>query len=935
MTKTITQESELDLLKHQIRELGALLGEVLKQQAGDQLYDIVEKLRIAYRDLRIENNNTVRENMMNVIAELDSKSLETVIRAFNALYTLSNIVEENFLYQQREKKRTEGEIDWEGSFFQTLTELKADRIDENELQRLVKQLRYTPVFTAHPTEARRRILMETQRRLFLTINQMYQPEIGDYARKQLKQKLKTQIQLLLRTNEVRPTKPAVEDEIKYGLSYFSASLFKAIPAVYRNFERSIERVYQKNITIPSFLRFGSWIGGDRDGNPFVTPEITRKAVRMQMGEALREYIQRVQELRHILTQSGLFCTPTRAFSHSLEMDDREIGNTVFHDRRTRENSEPYRQKLYIMEYRLTKTLQTVERRLNGEDCHIPSSGYSSGLDLLNDLYLIHDSLVSHQDEAIANGELKDFVRLVESCGFGLFNLDLRQESTVHSQAIHELLQQVQPETAYINQTEQQKQTILTELIQQHEILEINTELLSEETLKTLEVFKVMKQMREECGAETFGAYIISMTHEASHVLEVILLAHQTELIRKNEFGDYECDINTSPLFETIEDLSHIDRVLTELFQNPVYNKLLKVSGNKQEVMLGYSDSCKDGGILSSQWSLYNAQQKVIKIAKQHDIECYLFHGRGGTIGRGGGPTHEAIMSQPPDTVLGHIKFTEQGEVLSNKYSNIETAIYELGVGVTGLLKASTGLIRQQGEYSDDYLAAMAAISKAGETSYRDLTDHTKGFLDFFYEITPVQEIGQLNIGSRPSHRKTADRSKSSIRAIPWVFGWAQARYTLPAWYGIGTALKTFMETNPEGTKLLQQMYKKWPFFRALLSNVQMALFKADMETAKEYAQLSNDPAAIEIYNKIRQEYQQTCETVLEVAQLQELMQEREMLRFSMSRRDPMIDPLNHVQIILLQRHRSYIAQYPDTHSPSIELLLRSINAIAAGMRNTG
>jgi phosphoenolpyruvate carboxylase len=935
MTKTIVQKSELDRLKDQIREIGSLLGEVLKEQAGEKLYNIVEKLRIAYRDLRIENNNTVREEMMNFIAQLDSSELEEVIRAFNALYTLSNIVEENFLYLQREQIRAAGEIIWEGSFFRTLNELKADGIDSNELQRLVKQLRYTPVFTAHPTEARRRILMETQRKLFITINQMYQPEIGDYIREQRKQKLKTQIQLLWRTNEVRPSKPAVEDEIKYGLSYFHASLFDAIPAVYRNFETSVKRIYNKNITIPSFLRFGSWIGGDRDGNPFVTPEITRKAVRMQMREALREYIKRVNELRHILTQSDLFCTPTRAFSHSLKMDDREIGDIVFRNRRTRENHEPYRQKLYIMEYRLKKTLQTVERRLNGEECHIPSEGYNSSLDLLNDLYLIHDSLVSHQDEAIANGELKDFIRLVESCHFGLFNLDIRQESTVHSQAINELIEQVQPGCNYLNKTEQDKQKTLTDFIKQQNILDIKTESLSEETQQTLEVFRVMKQMQEECGLETFGAYIISMTHQASHVLEVILLAHQTGLITKNESGEYECHIHTSPLFETIDDLSHIDSVLTDLFQNSVYNKLLKASGNKQEVMLGYSDSCKDGGILSSQWSLYNAQQKVIQIAKDYDIECYLFHGRGGTIGRGGGPTHEAITSQPPDTVLGHIKFTEQGEVLSNKYSNIETAIYELGVGVTGLIKASTGLIRKQGEYKDHYLAAMTEIAKIGEHSYRDLTDHTEGFLNFFYEITPVQEIGQLNIGSRPSHRKTADRSKSSIRAIPWVFGWAQARYTLPAWYGIGTALKTFTETHPEGMKLLQEMYQEWPFFRALLSNVQMALFKAVMETAQEYAQLSNDSAAIEIYNKIRQEYEQTREKVLEVAQLKELMQERKMLCYSMSRRDPIIDPLNHVQLILLQRHRSYIAEYPDTHSPWIELLLRSINAIAAGMRNTG
>jgi phosphoenolpyruvate carboxylase len=361
-------------------------------------------------------------------------------------------------------------------------------------------------------------------------------------------------------------------------------------------------------------------------------------------------------------------------------------------------------------------------------------------------------------------------------------------------------------------------------------------------------------------------------------------------------------------------------------------KLLKASGNMQEVMLGYSDSCKDGGILASQWNLYNAQEQVIALTDKYNVKCRMFHGRGGTVGRGGGPTHEAIISQPPDTVHGQIKFTEQGEVLSNKYSNTETAIYELGVGITGLLKASQSLVKKHGKYDERYHKAMTDIAAAGETSYRDLTDFTEGFQDYFYENTPVTEIGQLNIGSRPSHRKV-DRSKASIRAIPWVFGWAQARHTLPAWYGIGSALEQFRKVH--GEEVLREMYQKWPFFRALLSNVQMALFKAQMDIAKEYSKLWTDKERSKsIYAKIAEEYYKTVQEVLGIAEIDTLMAETPLLQYSLSRREPYLDPLNHIQITILGRHRAHIASSND-ESPWLDELLLTINAIAAGMRNTG
>ncbi|HHC74293.1 MAG TPA: phosphoenolpyruvate carboxylase, partial [Thiothrix sp.] len=390
----------------------------------------------------------------------------------------------------------------------------------------------------------------------------------------------------------------------------------------------------------------------------------------------------------------------------------------------------------------------------------------------------------------------------------------------------------------------------------------------------------------------------------------------------------------------VEDLKHIADVLTDLLENDTYRRLLASQGNIQEVMLGYSDSCKDGGIMASNWNLYNAQKQVIALTDKYEIDCRLFHGRGGTIGRGGGPTHEAILSQPPDTVHGQIKFTEQGEVLSNKYSNTETAIYELGVGSTGLLKASKCLVRKRGPYSDEYLSTMSTLSQTGEETYRELIDFTPGLLDYFYEITPVQEIGHLNIGSRPSHRKKKDRSKASIRAIPWVFGWAQARHTLPAWYGIGTALKTFRNSHGDGAlALLQTMYKEWPAFRALLSNAQMALFKGQMDTAKEYAEIMQDQTlAMHIYGKVKDEYTLTEQQILEVAQLGQLMDETPLLQYSMRRRDPYLDPLNHIQIMLIKRHRQHGSENltdMDDPSPSLDNLLRTINAIAAGMRNTG
>ncbi|HKJ08563.1 MAG TPA: phosphoenolpyruvate carboxylase, partial [Gammaproteobacteria bacterium] len=640
---------------------------------------------------------------------------------------------------------------------------------------------------------------------------------------------------------------------------------------------------------------------------------------------------------HLVTHSILLCQPSEALLASIQADEERFP-MAFGDHPRRFSHEPYRRKLYVMRYRLRQNLREVTRLLDDQDPLAQGSTehrYRSEAELLEELYLIRDSLQQHGDGKVADRGLKDLIRLVETFGFYLMQLDIRQESTRHTEAVAELLAHFPGAPDYLAMDEDGRVQALADAIAAQQAPDLDRGSLHDRTRETLEVFEVMRRMREDVSPRAFGTYVISMTHNASHVLEVMFLARLAGLVGKTADGWF-CRIQVSPLFETIEDLAHVQQVLTHLLDTPVYRALLTASGNMQEVMLGYSDSCKDGGILASSWNLYEAQKKIIRITEERGIDCRLFHGRGGTIGRGGGPTHESILAQPPGTVHGQIKFTEQGEVLSYKYSNAETAVYELTMGLTGLLKASRSIVQPAFPDRKDYLGIMDELARLGEEAYRDLTDRTGGFLDYFYEVAPVNEIALLNIGSRPSHRARTDRSKSSIRAIPWVFGWAQSRHTLPAWYGLGYALESWRGNNPERLAKLQTMYREWPFFRALLSNTQMSLFKAEMDIAWEYAStLAGDAeSAGQIYRRIRDEYQRTVTQVMNVAHTQVLLEENPTLFLSLSRRNPYLDPLNHIQLVLLKRYRD--ASVPEEQREHWrDPLLRSINAIAGGQRNTG
>lgn len=916
--------------------LGSVLMRVLNDQTQAEITAHIKQLQNRFSSWTSDGNASKLKQLRTGIENLNFDSISGVVRVFNHYFSLLNIAEESYYLGLRRQQAEQGGHYWPNSFHDTLLTFKNSGVTADKLQVLLDELLYLPVMTAHPTEAKRRTVKNALRNVFITHESLSGKRLKGYLRYEGLDRLHAQIQMLWRTDEVRGRKMTVVDEIDAGLFYFPLSLFQATTQVYRNFEHSLTDVYGDDVAaklrIPSFLQFGSWIGGDRDGNPNVTPETTVLALRLQVQTVLQEYSRRLDILHGEYSHSYGFCELSDEFISNLAEDRSKLG-TLIVELEKPYLQEPYRHKLTIMKFRMERSLIHVQQNLRGETVLPDSYGYADVKDFLADLRLIDKALRGHGDANIADLELHDLIRLTETFGFHLMQLDVRQESTRHSEAVADILKAAL-DLDYNALDENERLALLSEAVATPGGLFYDRTKLSPATRETLAGLEVMANMHREIGTGCFGKYVISMTHAASHIMEVMLLAAQSGLVGRLG-GRWFCHIGVSPLFETIDDLNRIEAVLTRLFDTPTYRELLRASGDRQEIMLGYSDSCKDGGILASAWGLSQAQRKIIALAESRDIKCLLFHGRGGTVGRGGGPTHEAILAQPPDTVRGQIKFTEQGEVLFYRYNNRETAVYELTMGITGLMKASLSLVQPVPPDVPEYLTIMDELAHIGEQSYRDLTERTPGFLDYFYEATPVGEIGQLNIGSRPSHRKKQDRSKNSVRAIGWIFAWAQSRQTFPAWYGIGFSLATWCAGKPERLDTLQTMYRDWPFFRNLLSNAQMALSKSDMAIAKEYAGLCVDPeTGKRIYGLIVGEYQHCVDWILAIANAKQLLEENPVLAASLNRRNAYLGPLNIIQVFLLRQVRSVDAENNEDN-PWLKPLLRSINAIAAGMRNTG
>jgi phosphoenolpyruvate carboxylase len=923
------------VLQRRIRLLVLLLNRVLKRQMTPANYSALKALRLGFAALREKDDATERDALMARIERLHPVDLSQIVRAFNIYFSLVNLAEESYQLAERRRAVRAGRHMWQGSFHDTLMALKEEGLSLGELSPLLSRLRFMPVITAHPSEAKRRTIKGALRNLFVSLESLDDPRVTGMFRDEALERISNQIQVLWKTDEVRTYKLEVRDEIREGLSYFPQSLFQAAVAVYRNFHRALRDTYGEAgaaIETPTFLRFGSWIGGDRDGHPGVTADVTALAWRMQARTVCQEYIQRVEQLSGQLSYSIRLCRPSDEFMAALERDNAEY-EAMFDHWPHRYSQEPYRRKLVIVRNRLRRNLDLVQRAIAGQDVSYETPGYDSAQRFLDDLTQIRDSLVSHGDAEVAGQELQDLIMLVRTFGFHLLQLDVRQESGRHTEAVADVLRQTWG-VDYTAMEEDARLNLLQDAIANAGALQLDMTALAMDTRECLKVMQVIAQMQRSLGRECFGRYVISMTHSSSHILEVMFLAALSGLAGRL-MGRWYCHLGVSPLFETIEDLHHVESVLATLFGLPVYRGLLDAYHEGQEVMLGYSDSCKDGGILASSWGLYEAQKRIIALSDAAGVPCRLFHGRGGTIGRGGGPTHEAILAQPPSTVCAEVKFTEQGEMLFYRYNNMETAAYELTLGLTGLLKASTHMLRPVAADRAEYLGIMDEIARVGEDHYRHLTERTPGFLDYFYEATPVREIGLMNIGSRPSHRKAGDRTKGSVRAISWVFAWGQSRHAIPAWFGIGAALATWRNADPVRLAKLQLMYRDWPFFRTLLSNAQMALAKTDLGLAGEYAQLCRDGAtARRVFDLVHTEFKRARGEILAAANSQFLLEENPSLAFSLASRNLYLDPINSVQVALLRRLRQLPSE-DQGESPWMEPLLRSINAVAAGMRNTG
>ncbi|WP_440826933.1 phosphoenolpyruvate carboxylase [Psychrobacter cryohalolentis] len=921
-----------DILRERISLLGSFLGDAISRQTGEQTLHTIETLRKGFIQQRREPNEAHKQKLIDFIASLDNQALKNVIRSFSIYFFLANLSEENYLREERHALRMQSEQSWEGSFRRTLLECRERNIEPAQMQELIEQLKFIPVFTAHPTEARRRTTMNLLQGLFTHSDALNNVAQNSFAYEQAREKTAQTIDLLWSSDEVRTRKPLVYDEINNGLHYFNASLFNAIPKVYRNIKNAIIDIYPEltDYPLPAFISFGSWIGGDRDGNPFVTHDTTEMAVLMHADTVLRHYQVLLKKLRRQLIHSDTIVTIEPDVYAKIESYS-ELDRRVFDYNLDDYGNEPYRRFLSLILNKVKATNLLIQSK--GNDTEAKKDAYANPQELLEDLRIIRQSVNTH-DTAHGEGLLLDIIRLVKTCGFHLAALDIRQESSYHSEVIADIFANASNLPDYQSLNETERQEWLTRLLEKPGTPLIYTDNLTDKTREQLALMHSVATLRKLVGQDTFGSYVISMTNNASQLLEVLLLMRFAGLCRVDDERRLSADLPVAPLFETIEDLKNIDQILPAVLDNPLYRGLLRHSDNTQEIMLGYSDSSKDGGIITSAWQLYSAQQTINRIAEEYGIKTRLFHGRGGSVSRGGGSTHKAIAAQPAGTLHGQIKVTEQGEVLYAKYANTDTAVFELTMGITGTLKACSSRFVVQPPELPHYEALFARLADAGEQRYRKLTDHTEGFYQFYSQATPVAEISLLNIGSRPAHRNKGLPSKTTLRAIPWVFGWSLARFTLPAWYGVGSALHSVIDDEA----LMKEMIDCWPFFNVFISNIEMAFTKSDMSIAHAYSQLCDDERLREqIMTAVTDEHELTYSGLNSLLNQESLLEHQQNLAASLEWRNAYLDPTNYIQIELLKRARQKDAT-SDTNHGDLDVedpLIRSINALAAGLRNTG
>ena len=933
-----------------IRLLGRMLGDVIREQDGTEAFELVERVRklsVAYRLKRDASAGRVLDRLLK---NLSADQTVSVIRAFSYFSHLANIAEDRHHVRRNQIHERQGDVR-EGSLAMAFERAHRADLRAGEIAQMLAQAHVSPVLTAHPTEVQRKSILDAERAIATLIGQR-DDALTPQARQDNEANLRARITQLWQTRMLRTAKLTVMDEIENALSYYAATFLREIPRLYRDIERALP-----GHDIANFLRMGHWIGGDRDGNPNVSAATLRHALRRQCEVALRFYLTEVHELGAELSLS-VALTPVTSNMQSLA--DRSGDDNAHRE------DEPYRRALIGMYARLAATLHELTGTEALRHAVAPQHAYASADEFLQDLRTIEASLQSHHAQSLVAPRLAPLMRAVQVFGFHLATLDIRQSSDQHEIVVAELLRVARIETDYSALEEAARRVLLLRLLADTRPLRVRGASYSAWLQAELEIFESARDARERYGALAVRHCIISHTESVSDLLEVMLLQKECGLLlgtlgsgdkhsSSDSGGDARAALITVPLFETIGDLRRASTIMAEFYALPGIVPLVLASGGEQEVMLGYSDSNKDGGFFTSNWELYRAELALVDqfralapAADQPGIRLRLFHGRGGTVGRGGGPSYQAILAQPPGTVNGQIRLTEQGEVIASKYAHPDIGRRNLETLVAATVEAT--LLHPTRSAPAAFMAAADAISEASFASYRKLVYETPGFADYFFATTPIREIAGLNIGSRPAARPKggkASRAIEDLRAIPWGFSWGQCRVALPGWCGFGSAIETFVAAGVAGVsgaaaaadkaarvELLRRMHKQWPFFRTLLSNLDMVLAKSDLRIAARYVALAEDqPTARRIFKAISAEWQRANVALTLITGESERLQSNAALARSIEHRFPYIDPLNHLQVELLRRHRQR------REGDAIERVERgihlSINGIAAGLRNTG
>ena len=931
--KRNSRDNERPLVED-IRLLGRLLGDVIREQEGGEIFELIEKIRKLSVAFRRDADQDADKSLKKLLKGLPGDHAVSVIRGFTYFSHLANLAEDRHHIRRRAIHERVGDAH-EGSIEVALQRLRWAGITPKIISQTLAHSFVSPVLTAHPTEVQRQSILSAERDIAHLLNERDEIKaraaVVNAAKDALtpkelaanEQRMRARVMQLWQTRLLRFSKLTVADEIENSLSYYESTFLREIPKIYAALEEALG-----THPVAPFLRMGQWIGGDRDGNPNVNAQTLQHALKRQAEVALRHYLTEVHFLGSELSLSAMLVS----FSPAMKALAEKSPDTNVH-----RMDEPYRRALTGMYARLAATLKSLTDGDAARHAIAPQNPYQSASSFLADLKIIQTSLQNHHAKTLAAQRLDPLIRAVEVFGFHLATVDLRQSSDQHEKVVCELLATARVEKDYAALDEQSKRKLLMAMLNEARPLRIPGATYSEHALSELAIFEAAREARGSYGAEAIRHYIISHTESVSDLLEVLLLQKELGLMRGTLDHIAQVDLIVVPLFETIEDLRNSAGIMREFYALPGIANLVQRSGAEQDIMLGYSDSNKDGGIFTSNWELYRAEVALAedfdRLANSHKIQLRMFHGRGGTVGRGGGPSYQAILAQPPGTVKGQIRLTEQGEVIGSKYANPEIGRRNLETLVAATLEAT--LLQPTKPAARNFLETATLLSQASMEAYRHLVYETAGFNDYFFEATPIREIAELNIGSRPASRK-ANHKIEDLRAIPWGFSWGQCRLTLPGWFGFGSAVDQFLDRPTDKERkaalaLLQKMVKQWPFFKTLLSNMDMALAKSDLALASRYSELVTDTKLRKkIFTAIEAEWHRTADAMTLLTGEKHRLANNPALARSIRHRFPYIDPLHHLQVELIRRFRDGKAD--ERVKRGIHL---SINGIAAGLRNTG